>query len=424
MTVYIVLILISLFFSAFYAAAETAYNFANPNHLEDLAEKGSKFYKLALFVIRHYNFAISSSLVGVNIAHFGMSACVTLAVYEVLSHFLSGDAGGISAAAATLAATVIILIFGEIIPKTFASQRGDSLSAKFAVPMIISMIIFFPVVVVINAIIWVVKLPFGKGSEQTVTEEELAVAIEQSEEEGGLEEDKSELLQSAINFKDTDIRRLVVPRVDVVAFDMNDSEQKLIELIKETSHSRIPVYTDTIDNITGILYSNLFLLELASHEQVDYRKCVKEPCIIYPSASLPDALEEMRRSKMQMAVVPDEYGGTLGIVTMEDILEELVGDIDDETDDDEEDIVPVRKDFYEVNGDVSVYDAIEEFEGNPDEIDSDYTTVGGWVIEQLEGFPEVGKSFEYNNMTVTVTEMDGTRVTKVSFAIHEKPEEE
>lgn len=422
MTLYIILIFICLFFSAFYAAAETAYNFANPNHLEDLAEEGSRTNALAHYILEHYNFALSAGLVGVNIAHFGMSACVTLAVYEVFSHTLSGDIDGISAAVATLIATVVMLIFGEIIPKTFASARGDKLSAKFAVPMLISMIIFSPVVIVINAIVSLIKLPLGRKDEAAVTEDELSAAIEQSEEEGGIEEDKSELLQSAIDFKDTDIRRLVVPRVDVVAFDRNDSEEELIALIKETSHSRIPVYTDTIDNITGILYANLFLLELASHEKVDYSKCIKEPCIIYPSASLPDALEEMRKSKMQMAVVPDEYGGTLGIVTMEDILEELVGDIDDETDEIEEDIIPVRSDFYEVSGDMSIYDAMEELERDADDIDSDYTTVGGWVIEELEGFPDVGKSFEYENMTVTVTEMDGTRVTKVSFAIH--PEEE
>ncbi len=422
MSGYMVILVLCTVFGAFYAAAETSYNFANANRIADRAEEGKGLrYRAADFVLKHYDFALSAGLVGVNVAHFGMSACATVALYRLMTASMGAGAEQLAASLATVITTVFVLVVCEILPKTFASTHSDLVAAWSAPVMVVSMVLLSPVVLLINGIVWLIRKPLGEDAEQPVTGDQLAAALEQSEQEGGMEEEKSELIQSAIEFPQTDIRKLIVPRVDMLAFDLNDGVDALIEVVRGTTHSRIPVYTETVDRITGVLYANLFLCELAEHgkENVDFTRCIKEPCFIYPSASLPDALEQLRKRKVHLAVVPDEYGGTMGIVTMEDILEELVGDIDDETDPDEPELVPVREDLYEVNGDLSVYDALEEIGADrlADTLDSDYTTVGGWAIEGLDGFPEVGKSFEYQNLRVTVTEMDGLRVTKVRFEI-------
>lgn len=423
----IILIVVCLFFAAFFAAAETAFNFANRNHLEDKADAGSKICKYALFVLDKYNYTLSATLIGVNIAQFGASACVTVAVLKVLNSVLGEGHDKLIAAVSTLVATILILILGEIIPKSYASQHGDSLSAKLSLPVMFFLIVFSPFILLLNGLIFLISKAFGKAEASAVTDDELAYAIEQSVAEGGIEEDKSELLQSAIDFKDSDILDLIVPRVDMVAFDLSDGIDSLLDLIKQTPYSRIPVYEESIDKISGILYVNLLLLELAEKgkQNIDFDACIKEPCIIYPSTSLPDALEILRKQKMQIAVVPDEYGGTLGVVTMEDILEELVGSINDETDTpEEEEVVLADNDTYIIAGDTVLSDAFEEIDAENITPQSDYSTVSGWVIEQLDGFPEEGKSFEYKNFTVTVEKMDELKVDTVKMQRHKTDDEE
>ena len=418
MTGFIIIILVCALASAFFAGSETAYTCANYNHIEEKA-KSNIFYGAAKFVLDRFDFALTTGLVGVNAAHFGLSACVTYALYELIVGNFGKSAEEMAALLATVATTVFVLLFCEILPKTYAATNSELVCAVCSLPTVFFMVVFAPVSFLINALIRLIKKPIGDDGDIPLTGDELASAVEQSEEEGAIEEEKSELLQSAIEFPETDIREVIVPRVDMVAFDMNDGMDELISLVRETAHSRIPVYTESIDRITGILYVNLFLSELAEHPDGDFdmSRCVLEPCFIYPSTSLPDALDELRRIKKHIAIVPDEYGGTLGMVTMEDILEELVGDIDDETDEESEQIVPVREDIFEVEGDMSVHDALEELEIEEDDPDTDYTTVAGWVIENLEGFPEVDKSFVYHDLRVTVSEMEEQRITKVRFEL-------
>lgn len=416
MGVQIIIIVICLIGSAFFSASETAYNLANESQLEKKAEKGI-INKLAYKISQNYNFALTSILIGNNIVNFTFSSIATsLSLALLVETGLTGE--NMAATVATVVSTVVVLIFCEIAPKVIAKCISKPLIHVFAIPLFTFMVIFSPIAFLINQLIKLVDKIFV-NDETGVTTDELASIIETGEEEGSIDEERSELLQSAIDFNDTTIKEIMIPRVDMTAVDINDGIDDILKTVMESPYSRIPVYEESIDNIIGILVvQNLLrLLTDTPKEDIDLRSLLVEPYYIHMTVKLPDALDVLREERTHIMIVLDEFGGTMGIATMEDILEELVGEIWDEDEEAEHDIVKTGPDKYSVEGDMNIFDFFEAIDFNEGDFESEYTTVGGWAIEMLEGFPEEGASFTYQNLTVTIETIDEHRITKLTVTV-------
>ncbi|PWL41264.1 MAG: HlyC/CorC family transporter [Bacillota bacterium] len=402
-----VFIIVLIALSAFFSGSEIAYASANKMRLKKAAESGRAKDKIAYFIYENYASALSTILIGNNLVNIAASSVATVIAINL---------GGESAVGyATAIMTVLILIFGEIMPKIVAKENCDGFSRAVALPLRFLMYLTKPLVIVIMGFVNLISRLWSRGDAQSpsVTEEELAAIIETVEDEGVIDEERSELLQSALEFSDIAAQEVLTPRVDMLAIDIDDSMDAIIELALGSPYSRIPVYEDSIDNIIGVLYLNHFLKQVVDQHDLNIRPLLMEVCFIHKTMKLPAVLAELKRRKLHLAVVTDEYGGTMGILTMEDVLEQLVGEIWDETDEIKNEFVSVGPDLYEVSGDLSIYDLFEYLDIDEDRFDGEYTTVGGWAIDQLGGYPQVGDAFDYQNLTVTVTEMDDLRITKL-----------
>lgn len=423
MTTEIIIIGICLLFSAIFSSAEIAYNMASESRLEKKAEEeGKLFYRLAYKIKDNYNFTITSILIGNNIANNILTVVATSLVIKLFADM----SDNLAATLTTLVVTVVLLILGELGPKSIASSRGEGIAYALSIPLFCIMIILSPVAWIANQIIKLIALPFKKAGTPAVTTDELASIIETGEEEGGIGEDKSELLQSAIDFNETSVKEIMIPRVDMIAVDIEDGIDAVLEAAKEHNFSRIPIYENTIDNIIGILVVQNLYRKLVDNkkEEIDLRSLLVEPYFIHMTVKLDDALDVLREERTHLMVVLDEFGGTAGIVSMEDILEELVGEIWDEDEEAETDILEVSNDNYTVEGDMNVFDFFEAIEVDATDFESEYTTVGGWAIEMLEGFPEVDASFDYKNITVTIKSIEDHRITKLSAVVREVEEDD
>ncbi|MPM56592.1 hypothetical protein SDC9_103401 [bioreactor metagenome] len=249
--------------------------------------------------------------------------------------------------------------------------------------------------------------------EVSVTEEELVSLIETIEDEGVIDEDHSDLLQSAIEFADLIAKEILTPRVDMITIDIDDELDDIMAELKDCPYSRIPVYQDTIDNIIGILYINEFLSSIISSQKTDLHQMLAEPFFINETMKLPDILMALRRKHMHLAIVLDEYGGTLGMVTMEDILEQIVGEIWDETDEIVDDIIPLSDDTFEVSGETNIDEFCDYFDLDDQELNSEYVTIGGFVSELLEDLPELNDEVEVQQLLIRVIELDDIRASKL-----------
>jgi len=255
--------------------------------------------------------------------------------------------------------------------------------------------------------------------------EELQNMIETAEEEEVLDEDQSELLQNALDFNDTSVSEVMTARVDMEAIDIEDDPDELYAYLSATDYSRIPVYDGSVDNIIGVLRLNRYLKALLDDPRPDIRSLLIKPCYIYKTTKLPNVLEQLKRAKLHLAVVTDEYGGCTGIVTMEDVLERIVGEIWDDTDEIEAEEVIERPDgLYELDGDMAISDFIDLMDYSEDAFETESSTVGGWTLEIFGSYPEEGDSFVHENLTLTVLKMDGMRVERVLIKREEEEEED
>ncbi|MBR4204032.1 MAG: HlyC/CorC family transporter [Clostridia bacterium] len=445
---YILIIVLMVILSAFFSASEISFNASNKMRLKKAADAGSSSAALAYKISEDFTTALSAILIGNNLANIAASTAATVITMNLLLSLKALNSDGIASLVSTVVMTLIILIFGEIVPKIIAKNNADAAVRLFAWPTRILTWILFPLVWLVMLLVRLLSSLWGKDDEDapTVTEEELSSIIETVEEEGVIDEDKSELLQSAIDFRDTTVEEIMTPRIDMTAFDIADSQEEIEQLVDESRYSRIPVYEDSIDNIIGILYLNHYykkLAEVPSGEAFSLRSVLMTPCFIHKTMRLPAALSLLREKKTHLAIVVDEFGGTLGLVTMEDILEELVGDIWDETDEIVHDCVKTGENTYEVTGDMNIDDFFHEIEFEPKDFECEYSTVGGWAIEMLDADPHVGDSFSFRDippedeedddpenseatvLTVVVTGMDDMRVTKLTVLVERpKPDEE
>ena len=419
-----VVIFVMICLSAYFSASEIAFNSANKMRLRKASEAGCRTAGMAYDICNKFTTSLSAILIGNNLANIAISTCTTLIVMNLFSNNVA-----LASAIATVLVTVVILIFGEIVPKILAKQNADAVARVIAIPTRILTVIFSPFVFIVMALLFVLRKIWGsdrKNDEPTVTEDELVSIIDTVEEEGVIDEGQGELLQSTLDFSDTTIEKIMTPRIDLTAIDINDDEEKINSLLSDmTQFSRLPVYQDSIDNIVGVLSLTRYYKATLDEEKPDIRSMLLKPCKLHKTMKLPAALAKLREAKMHLAVVIDEYGGTLGIVTMEDILEELVGDIWDDTDVIITECISTGENTYEVIGDMSIDDFFEEIDFvKPEDFSCEYITMGGWAIQMLEADPHVGDSFRYENIFVIVAQMDEERVTKLTVWVEAKIGEE
>ncbi len=412
-------IIVCIMFSAFFSGSEITFNTANKLRLKKAAESGKKTAKVAYEIKENFTNSLSAILIGNNLVNIAASSISTIIVVNLLKSFGSTSSDGIGATISTFVMTVIILIFGEIMPKIVAKQNADTFVHFVAYPIKILTIILTPINFIVLLIVKLFSLLWRKSDEEepTVTEEELSTIIETAEQESVIDEEQSELLQSAIEFPKISVEEIITHRTEMLAIDIDDDMDSIIEIATNSNFSRIPVYEDTIDNIIGIVYLKHFFKELIDTKEVDLRSLLIEPYFVHKTMKISTALSEMQERQHHIAIVVDEYGGTMGIVTMEDILEQLVGDIWDESDEIVEDYVETGDNTYDINGEMNVYDMFELLEVSDRDFESDYMTVGGWAVEMLDSDPHEGDVFDYKNLRITVVEMDELRVANVSVVV-------
>lgn len=405
----LIIVIVCICLSAVFSSIETAFSTVSIIRLKNSAEKGSKRAKNALKVTEQYDKALTSILIGNNIVNIGCSSVAT-----VLCISLFGDAG---AAVSTVAVTILVLIFGEVLPKCLAKEKPEAFCLATAKILLGFMTILTPFVfffVFIKS--FALKIFTKGGAKPSVTEDELKVLIGTSQQEGVLEQQERELVQSALEFDEKTVQETLTPRVDITAIEVTDSPDKIKKLIIEERYSRIPVYKDDIDNIIGILHTRDYLEELANQKTPDIKKLIKPAYFIYKTKILSVVLAEFKKQKLHIAVVTDDYGGTLGIVTMEDLLEEIVGEIWDEDEIEIPDHNKISDTTYTVSGDMSITSLLELLELREGYIKTDAVSVGGWIMENIGDIPEVGDSFTYKNtINVTVTTTAEKRVEKVKI---------
>lgn len=421
-------IIIMIVLSAFFSGSEIAFNTSNKLRLKKSAEAGEKTAAMAYKTSENFTTtALSTILIGNNLVNLGASAITTVITVNLLLALGLGEKSDtLASLIATTIMTVIILIFGEIIPKILGKQHADTVVRWVAYPIRILTIILYPVIFLIMLPVNLLRRLWGRdnaGELPTVTEEELSSIIDTVEEEGVIDEDKGELLQSTLTFKDTTVEEIMTPRIDLVSIDINDSPEVIEETIENSRFSRIPVYEDSIDDIIGVLYLNHYYKNEVHENKAALRDILIPPCFIHKTMRLPAALNVLREKQTHLAIVIDEFGGTLGIVTMEDILEELVGDIWDESDEVVDMITKTGESTYEVNGDMNIDDLFEYFDISSKGFECDYSTVGGWAIEALDANPHIGDTFSYKSLIAVVSGMDDMRVTKVTVLV-KPPEQE
>lgn len=423
---YTIIILIMLVLSACFSGTEAAYNSVNSMHLRRESEDGkSSSAKLAYKICENFASTLCTILIGNNLVNIAASSCATAIFMHLFINISGGEA--LASVLSTLILTIIVLIFGEIVPKILAKQNSLLICKLSAWPMQILTYILYPIVFIVMLLMNLLRKIWGtkNDEEPDVTEEELSSIIDTVEKEGVIDEDQSDLLQSSLEFSDTTVEEIMTPRIDLLTIDLDDDYEDIVETINGSTFSRIPVYRDSIDDILGILHLNLYYKEAVDGNVVDIESMLLDTCYMHKTLKLPAALNMLKEKQVHMAIVIDEFGGTLGVVTIEDILEEIVGDIWDESDEIVSEMTEKATNEYEILGEMSIGDLFYELDFNPKDFECEYSTVGGWAIQSLESEPHVGDSFTYEHLTITVTEMeDDILVTKLLVVVGDLPNED
>ncbi len=403
--------------AAYFGVAETAFASASRNKLKTAADRGDPKAQKALDVLDNFDRAITTILIGTNIVHIAAASIVTVAVTR---------RWGLSAVSvSTILTTLVVFFAGEMLPKSIAKKYPERFSKATAGSLLTLMTLFYPLSA---ALTWIgqTAASLTKGdAEISVTEDELYDIIEDMTEEGTLDEEQGDLISSALQFGDVTVESVLTPRVDLVAIDIADSLEEILSCIKSTNHSRLPVYEGSVDNIIGVLQIRRFIKAyLHEGSALDIRPLLDEVFFVHQSSNIDELLPVMSKRRLNMAIVTDNYGGTLGLVTVEDILEELVGEIWDEDDVVEETVVDLPDGSVEADADESVSDVFEhmEFEDPEENEELVNTLMGEWAYEQFTAIPRPGDSFRYHDLVVTVSKMEHNRILKLIVA--RKPEQE
>lgn len=405
----LVVLVVLVLFSAFFSASETAFTSVNRVRIHTLASDGVKWAKRVEKMIEGYDKLITTVLIGNNIVNIVASSLATVLFVGLIKD------GSTAVTLSTVVMTLVVLIFGEITPKTIAKEHPEGFVKAFCGGILVLEILFFPLTFVFSQWKKLLLKVFKFKKAPGITEDELLTYVETAENEGGIGEHESELIRSAIEFEDLDIGDIMTHRVNVVAVSETESMADVAKKFRDNGYSRIPVYSGTIDTIVGSVHEKDFLIAMLDGAD-NFSSCVQKIVCLSENMKISAALRMMQKGKIHMAVVVDEYGGTSGIVTMEDILEELVGEIYDEHDEVEEFIVKTGDNTYTVNGNAPLLDVFD-YMGVDVREDFESASIGGWVTEQMEKIPIAGESFDYGRFHIVVTRSTQKRVSEVKIIV-------
>lgn len=402
----LVIIIGCIIMSAYFSATETAFSSLNRIRIKNMAEKGNKRAGLVLKLSENYDGLLSTILIGNNIVNIASASLATVIFVKLL-----GDEAG--ASISTVVTTIVVLIFGEVSPKSIAKESPEQF-AMFSAPFLNAfMVLLTPANYLFKQWKKLLSLLIRTSGDSGITEEELLAIVEEAKQDGGIDEQEGSLIKSAIEFTELEAMDIATPRVDVTGIPVDADREEIAAVFGETGYSRLPVYKDKIDDIIGIIYQKDFYNQVY-RGVCDVEAIVRPALYVAKSKKINVLLKELQKNKMHIAVVIDEFGGTMGIVTLEDILEELVGEIWDEHDVVVQEIKKISDQEYLVLGNTSVEKLFEELSAE-EEFES--FTVSGWVMELAERIPEEGDVLYYENMTITVMKMKDRRVEQVRIVL-------
>lgn len=409
----IIVLIILIALSAFFSATETAFSSLSRIRIKSLAQDGNRKAKQALKLSEKYDALLSTILVGNNVVNIASTTIATLLFVSVWP-----DMG---ATISTVVMTLVVLIFGEVTPKSLAKEDPENFAMAVTPVIKVLMTLLTP----INFLLLKIKNGAGKlvgGKKQMgITEDELLTIVDEAEQVGGIDEHESELLRNAIEFTDLEAIDIMTPRIDVEAVDVTSTNAEIAEVFKNTGYSRLPVYEETVDSICGVINEKDFHNYVFGTSKT-IESIMKPAEFIPPSVKISQLMKTLQRNKLHMAVIVDEFGGTEGIVTLEDIIEELVGEIWDEHDEIRASIKDLGGGSFLVPTDTDLDDMLDEFDIEDD--DTDASTVNGWVMEKIDKIPAVGDNFDYKHLHIKVTKAENQKAEEIIVTVGEKPPED
>lgn len=423
----IAILILLIFMSAFFSASETAFSSVNRIRLKSMADNGSKGAARALAILNKYDKALTTILIGNNIVNIATSSIATILAISLISSAYGPEYGeAYGSLVSTVAVTIIVLIFGEVLPKSIAKDFAESFSIGFSWIISFLMAIFTPFSALFILLKKGISRLLHKKNSVSVTEEELMAIIDEIEDEGVLEQQESNLVRSALQFDEITVDEIITPRVAITAVELNTDAETVRSRFLSEQYSRMPVYEKTLDNIVGIITEKDFFREYEKRgADIAVKELMQETIYLPQMLKISEVLKMMQKQKCHMSVVLDQHGGTLGIVTMEDILEELVGEIWDESDEVKSPVTEVSESEFEVYGDVSL-NSLRRYLASRDidvELEGEAHTVAGWVLERFGNIPKNGDVTETDDFIVTVLEAADLRVNKVRFKLKPRGEE-
>ncbi|MBO7214876.1 MAG: HlyC/CorC family transporter [Clostridia bacterium] len=414
----LIAIIILVILSACFSATETAYTGLNAIRLKSLSQKDKKFKKV-LSLYERYDKLISTILIGNNIVNLTASSLALLFFTKVIKDGALLSPSFIS----TASITVAVLLFGEIAPKFIAKSYPEKLAAFFYPFIVLCYYLFYPLNLFLSLFKMLLNVMFRLDHEEAITDEELITIVNEAEEDGTLKEDESDLIRSAIEFDDLEVKDILVPRINVVSIPADATKQEIKKVFDSERYSRIPVYKDTVDSIIGFIHEKDFYRNYFKQD-FNVKDIMQKIVFVVEHTKISDLLKKLQAKKVHMAVVLDEYGGTAGIVTVEDIIEELVGEIYDEYDEESEPIKELLSNTYLVSGALEIDKFFEKFDLYDDDEKYDANTVSGFVSEELGELPATGRRFTYKNLQIEVTRTTMKKVVEIKVTVTEDYVEE
>lgn len=389
--------------SSFFSCIETAFSCVSTARLKNKESKGNKKAKNALYITENFDKALTTILIGNNVVNLGCSSLATVLCMNIFENFAAAISTGLT--------TILVLTFGEIIPKCIGKEKSEAVALNTAIILKGIIFVLTPLSFLFIAIkTGALKLLNIRNDSPTVTEDELKYIIEHSENEGVLEEEESEMVQSALEFDEKSAFEVLTPRVDMLALDIDDDFETNKNKILTERYSRVPVYKENLDNIIGVLFTRDYLEELVEGKKPDIKLLINDAFFTYKNTKLSTLMNDLRKNQVNIAIVTDEYGGTLGIVTMEDLLEEIVGEIYDEDEDIEKEYTKLRENCYFVNGDMEFDELLEIVHRNNFVNHTESHTIGGFIFENMGKIPDEGDLFEIDGLSFEVYKVEDRRI--------------
>ena len=416
MSTYIIAIVILTLFSGLFSATETAYSSSSKIRLKNMANDGKTEANSVLVILDDFDKFLTSVLIGNNIVNIASATISTLLFSLILK-------GGKGPTVSTIVITVITLLFGEIAPKSLAKQAPEKFACATVGVVNFFEFVFTPLTIVLKGWTWLVNHFAHIEQDEGDISDELITMVDEAEKDGNLEEHESDLISAAIEFNDLDVKDVLTPRVDIVAVNIASSHEQIEKAFRFNSFSRLPVYENTVDNIVGVIHEKDFYELMYHNNKGPIRRIIKPVIYTSPNTQISTCMKQLQAAKLHMAVVLDEYGGTEGIITLEDIIEELVGEIWDEHDVVEDFYTKVDDYTWMVKGDAEIDDLIDRFGVEEEDEEFDFITVSGWAIAELHHIPKVNEEFDYKNLHVTFTKADQRKVLEVKVEIQKEEED-